>query len=426
MAMSGRGKLVRRPQRRSIWPEWSRRLTRLGIVTTDPMIARRQIFANVGAAIVAGNALSHLVMNATHSLWGLMPLHIYNGAIVLIALLLHRLHRYGENLVAACLCTLIIIGHSFVVLALGLSSDLQIYFALAAFMLVMFGVQHWKLYLFFYAATFVATVLILQFGSPMGLVLPDDTAFRAFLSSQAMINVMIINGLAVSYTLVTLGRTEADLAEQVSVSDALLDVMLPKSVSARLKSQPEQPIADRVECATVMFADLCGFTQAASAVSAETLVGYLDDVFTGFDRLCEQHGVDKIKTMGDGYMAVGGLAGDAAAGAVAMGRLALDMLAFMQQRPGLGDAQLQLRIGLHAGPMIAGVIGDMRVSYDVWGSTVNVAQRMEAHGEPGRIQVSTSFVDLVGDSFAFEARGALPTKGAGIMQAWFLTARPAA
>ena len=424
--MSGRANLVRRPpQKLSRWPRWLASLTRIGIVTDDPGIARRQSFANVAAFVVAGNALSHLVMNATHNFWELMPLHIYNAIIIAIALSLHQLHRYGENLVVICLCILIVVGHSFVVLALGLSSNLQIYFALAAFMLFVFGVQNWRLYLAFYVAAFVATLVILQFGSPMGFVLPGDPDFRAFLSSQAIINVMIINGLGLSYTLVALGRAEDELAQQVAVSDALVDVMLPKSVSARLKSGAERQIADRVECATVMFADLSGFTQAAAAVSAETLVSYLDELFTGFDSLCERHGVDKIKTMGDGYMAVGGLIGDAAAGAVATGRLAFDLLAFMQNQQPLGGTHLRLRIGLHCGPVIAGVIGDMRVSYDVWGGTVNVAQRMEAHGEPDRIQVSSAFVALAGEAFAYEPRGVLPIKGAGTMDTWFLGQREA-
>lgn len=424
--MSGRSDLVRRPpQKLSRWPRWARDLTRIGIVTDDPGIARRQVFANVGAFIIAANALSHLVINASHNFWALMPLHIYNVIVIVIALFLHRLHRYGENLVVICLCILIVVGHSFVVLALGLSSNLQIYFALAAFMLFVFGVQNWPLYLMFYIAAFLATLITLQFGSPMGFVNPADADFRAFLSSQAIINVMIINGLGIYYTLAALSRAEDELAQQVAVSDALVDVMLPKSVSARLKSGAERQIADRVECATVMFADLSGFTQAAGAVSAETLVGYLDEVFTGFDRLCERHGIDKIKTMGDGYMAVGGLTGDPAAGAVAAGRLAFDMLAFMHDQRALGETALRLRIGLHSGPVIAGVIGDMRVSYDIWGGTVNVAQRMEAHGEAHRIQVSSAYVELAGEAFVYEPRGALPIKGAGAMETWFLGQREA-
>lgn len=419
--MSGLRDLVHRPAPRpSRLPKWIAYLTRIGIVTDDAEVRRRQIFANVGAYFIAVNALSHLIINAAHNFWGLMPVHIYNVGVVLVALALHQLHRFGENLVAICLCSLIVVGHSFVVLAFGLASDLQIYFALAAFMLFVFGANNWPLYVGFYVAAFAALVLTLQFGSQAGFIIPGDTAFRAFLSSQAIVNVMIINGLGLSYTLTSLGRVERELARQVAVADALVDVMLPKAVSTRLKSGQERQIADHIDSATVMFADLSGFTQAAGAVSAATLVGYLDTLFTAFDRLCENHGVDKIKTMGDGYMAVGGLSGPPVNSAVAVGRLAFDLLETMTLQEPLGGSTLRLRIGIHSGPLVAGVIGDVRVSYDVWGGTVNVAQRMEAHGTTDRIQVSSAFRELAGDAFRYEARGAMAIKGAGTMETWFL------
>jgi class 3 adenylate cyclase len=261
---------------------------------------------------------------------------------------------------------------------------------------------------------------MLQVAPAEGFLIPEDTAFRTFLASQAIINVMLINGIGLSYTLTTLSRTQSDLARQVAVSDALVDVMLPRSVSRRLKGGEERQIADHIEDATVLFADLSGFTAAAAEVSAQSLVSWLDDVFTSFDQLCEKHGVDKIKTMGDGYMAVGGLVGNAEAGAVAVGRLAFDLMAFIDGHPSLGDTVMRIRLGIHSGPLIAGVIGDTRVSYDVWGGTVNVAQRMESHGEPGRIQVSSAFRALAGDAFGYEARGATEIKGAGAMETWWL------
>src|SRR5690606_28932558 len=169
-------------------------------------------------------------------------------------------------------------------------------------------------------------------------------------------------------------------------ADSLVDVMLPRSVSRRLKAGPERQIADEIANASVLFADLSGFTAAAGKVPAQQLVGWLDGVFTAFDGLCDRHGIDKIKTMGDGYMAVGGLGGEARAGAIAVGRLAFDLLDFIRRQPPLGDTALRLRIGIHSGPLIAGVLGDTRVSYDVWGGTVNVAQRMEVHGDAERLQ----------------------------------------
>lgn len=423
--MSGLRDLVHRPPPPpSRLPGWVQALLRAGITSSDPEIRRRHRFANVASYVVAANALSHLVINAVHDVWGLMPLHVYNLAIIVISLALHRLHRFGEHVVVICLTTLIILGHTFVVVSLGLASDLHIYFALGAFMLFVFGVRAWRLFALFYLAAFAALILVLQFAPTDGLLIPEDTGFRSFLAAQAAINVMIINGVGISFTLTTLSRTEAQLARQVAVSDALLDAMLPPSVSRRLKDGKERQIADHVEEATVLFADLAGFTAAAGRVTAAELVAWLDSLFTDFDGLCEAHGVEKIKTMGDGYMAAGDLSGAGRDGAVAVGRLAFDLLDCVARHPPLGGTTLRLRVGIHSGPLIAGVIGDNRVSYDIWGGTVNVAQRMESHGEPGRIQVSSSFRALAGDAFGYEPRGPIDIKGAGSMETWWLALGP--
>jgi adenylate cyclase len=424
--VSGLRDLVHRPPPPpSRLPVWVQSLLRAGVASGDPEVRRRQAFANAACYIVAINAASHLITNALHDLWGLLPLHLYNFGVIVLALLLPQLHRLGEHVVVIALSLLIVIGHSFVVVALGLASDLHIYFALSAFMLFVFGVRAWRLFVGFYLATFIALIVMLWLAPVEGLLLPEDTAFRTFLSTQAIVNVMIINGIGISYTLATLSRTQTQLARQVAVSDTLLDVLLPRSVSRRLKHEGRQ-IADRVDNATVLFADLSGFTAAAGQVTATELVAYLDGVFTGFDGLCASHGVDKIKTMGDGYLAAGGLSGEAKAGAVAVGRLALDLLGFIARHPPLGQTPLNLRVGIHCGPLIAGVIGETRLSYDIWGDTVNVAQRMEAHGEPGRIQVSAVFRDLAGDAFSYTPRGPVEVKGSGSLETFWLQPGPAA
>ncbi len=424
VAVSGLRDLVHRPPPPpSRLPGWAQALLRYGIVSADPDVRRRQAFANAACYIVAANALSHLVINAAHDLAGLMPLHLYNIGVMVLALMLPALHRLGEHAAVIGLSLLILVGHSFVVVALGLASDLHIYFALSAFMLFVFGVRAWRLFLAFYLAAFAALLLVLLFAPQAGLVSPGDAAFRQFLSAQAIVNVMIINGIGISYTLASLSRTQAELARQVAVSDALLDVMLPRPVSRRLKRERQQ-IADGIENASVLFADFSGFTAAAAEVPPNALVGWLDAVFTEFDGLCAAHGVEKIKTLGDGYMAVGGLSGEAREGAVAAGRLAFALLAAAARRPPLGGTPMRLRVGIHTGPLIAGVIGDTRVSYDVWGGTVNIAQRMEAHGEAGRVQVSAAFRDLAGPAFGYTPRGRIGIKGAGEMETFWLAPGP--
>ena len=131
-------------------------------------------------------------------------------------------------------------------------------------------------------------------------------------------------------------------------------------------------------------------------------------------------GVDKIKTIGDSYMAVGGLSGDPIQGSRAIGLLALEVLDIIGTAPELGEAKLQMRAGIHAGPVTAGVIGDVRMAYDVWGDTVNVASRMESHGVPGRIHVSAAYRDLAASHFEFEPRGEIEMKSLGVHTTYFL------
>jgi adenylate cyclase len=144
-----------------------------------------------------------------------------------------------------------------------------------------------------------------------------------------------------------------------------------------------------------------------------------------FDALAEQHGVEKIKTVGDCYIAAAGFDGRAREGTVAIGSFALALMQASAAHAPLGGRKLELRAGVHCGPATAGVIGETRFSYDVWGDAVNAASRMESHGVPGRIQVSEAFRDLAGDAFVFEERGIVDMKGIGETRTHFLTrARP--
>ena len=145
-----------------------------------------------------------------------------------------------------------------------------------------------------------------------------------------------------------------------------------------------------------------------------------------FDRLCAENGVEKIKTIGDRYMAVGGLTGDLRGQAVATAKLALAILRSQADLPALGGKHLALRIGLHTGSATAGIIGDTRFTYDVWGDAVNMASRMELHGLPGRIQVSDAFRSIVQNAFCFDERGIIEIRGIGPTRTWFLGDAPSA
>ncbi len=209
-------------------------------------------------------------------------------------------------------------------------------------------------------------------------------------------------------------------AEQAKSERLLLNI-LPSSVAERLKVD-EGTLADDFAEVSVLFADLVGFTELSSRLAPADLVELLNTIFSEFDRLAEKHGLEKIKTVGDAYMVVAGLPEPhQKEPSLAMAKMALDMQAaiaeFNQQY--LKD-NLQIRIGIHTGPVVAGVIGIKKFAYDLWGDTVNIASRMESHSLPGRIQVSETVYQRLKAHYQFSPRGQIPIKGKGDMQTYLL------
>lgn len=205
-------------------------------------------------------------------------------------------------------------------------------------------------------------------------------------------------------------------------SENLLLNVLPRSIADRLKRSPGV-IAEAHEHVTVLFADIVDFTPFAERTSPARVVGVLDEVFSAFDALAERHGVEKIKTAGDAYMAASGLPVARTDHAQAMADMALDMrVAFAGLCRSL-ELDLALRIGLASGPVVAGVIGRHKFTYDLWGDTVNTASRMESHGVPGRIQVTAATFEHLRAAYELEERGEIEVKGAGPRRTWFLEGR---
>lgn len=219
--------------------------------------------------------------------------------------------------------------------------------------------------------------------------------------------------------------TRAQLADERRKAEELLLHILPRQIAERLKHS-SRAIADGIDSATVLFSDIVGFTDLASRTSPVELLGDLDELVSSFDDLAESLGLEKIKTIGDAYMVAGGLPEPTADHASAVAEMALGMrkaLAAFNQRRGKA---WQLRIGLHCGPVVAGVIGKHKFIYDLWGDTVNVASRMESHGEPGAIQVSESAWELLHERYELQERGSVPIKGKGQMRTWWLVGVKAA
>ena len=212
-------------------------------------------------------------------------------------------------------------------------------------------------------------------------------------------------------------RAHRLLTEEQERSEKLLLSIFPRPVAERLKVS-QGVIAERSDEVSVLFADITGFTPAAERLPAEEVVVLLDEIFSAFDELVARHGLEKIKTIGDGYLVAAGIPTPRADHAEATARLALDMrqaLAELSAAAGLG-----LRVGIDSGPVVAGVIGRSKFGYDLWGDTVNTASRMESHAPPGAIQITERSYRRLADRFVFERRPGVAVKGKGEMTTYLL------
>jgi adenylate cyclase len=267
---------------------------------------------------------------------------------------------------------------------------------------------------------FGAFIVLLAATVPLAPVVRSSASelpaemIRAF----AVLNIGAVS--LVGFTLLTAFALQREAA-QGRVESLLLNV-LPREIAERLQEAP-RPIADYFEDSSILFADVVDFTPLSSRLEPTELVGFLDRLFTAFDELADKYGVEKIKTIGDCYMVAAGVPTPRPDHALALARMALEM----QERaaeclPEGGHGNLQLRIGISSGPVVAGVIGRRRFLYDLWGDTVNMASRMESHGTPGDVQITSSTWELVRDEFECQPLGLVDVKGKGPVETWRLGA----
>ena len=207
-------------------------------------------------------------------------------------------------------------------------------------------------------------------------------------------------------------------------SEMLLHNILPKEISEALKAE-QKTIAAQHDSASILFADVVGFTPMAATMTPLALVELLNEVFLCFDGLVEKHGLEKIKTIGDCYMVASGVPRARPDHATVLVQLALDMRDAVAERT-FGGRKLAFRIGINSGPVVAGVIGRKKFIYDLWGEAVNLASRMESHGLGGAIQITRKTHDLVGNDYRCEAKGTIDVKGADRMEVWHVIGRKAA
>ena len=394
---------------------------RFGTERYPEKVARRLRTVNFGTRIAAAFHGFFAVVSLFYfaQFWWLM---LANTLAMLLFAGVPLLHRLGSQ--AAAVATLILFYVEIIayICLIGTGAGIQFYFLLGVALTLMYlGAEHIAITTAS-GAMAAALIVILQ------LTVPEDTGL---LPRSLIVTALVANAvtscasllLLASYALSEIARAETAAEREYQRSERLLTNILPGPIAARLKNESSVVIADRHDEASILFADMEGFTAQASNTDPDELVQFLNRVFSDFDRLVERHGLEKIKTTGDAYMVVSGVPTARRDHAQALAALALEMRAAAAEWRDPRGRAVPLRMGISSGPVVAGVVGTRKFFYDVWGDAVNVAARMETTGSAGRIQVSQDVYERLRDEFVLEARGEIDVKGKGRMPTWFLVAR---
>jgi class 3 adenylate cyclase len=271
-----------------------------------------------------------------------------------------------------------------------------------------------------YAAPLVSIATLLWVGILMSWL---DNAFSAAFLSMATMLTMFLIAHAREKAERNAWSAQRQLAHEKQITEALLLNVLPASIAERMR-RGEQLIADKHDQVAVVFADIVNFTTLADLIPAEELVQILDDIFTRFDRIAEQLNLEKIKTIGDAYMMAAGLPVERPVNPALAVEAALRMRAEVEAVSRERQIEIDIRAGIHVGEVVAGVIGQSKFVYDLWGDVVNVASRMESTAPAGEIQISDQMHAAVADQFTFVERGEIAIKGKGRMRTWLLKSDP--
>jgi class 3 adenylate cyclase len=299
------------------------------------------------------------------------------------------------------------IGLMLIIMAAHTVYRLRFFHALLASCLVMAG----------YESIAITHQKLLSSGESISLFITNNFFFMSSL----------ILGMAASYFIeVYIRRVFAQrirLAQEEEKSNRLLLNLLPREIAATLKER-EGIIAEHFDDVSILFADLADFTSISARMKPHEVVGLLNEIFSHFDDLAGQYGLEKIKTIGDCYMVAAGVPQGRNDHAQVLVRVGLAMLSYMEERR-FGGRRISLRVGINSGPVVAGVIGRKKFIYDLWGDTVNVASRMESHGTSGRLQITDSTHELIRKDFFCEPKGSISVKGKGLMPVWHVVAEKA-
>ncbi|NML73049.1 adenylate/guanylate cyclase domain-containing protein [Rhizobium sp. S-51] len=413
-------------QARSPWrlPPFLWWVARIGTSGYPPHIRRRLAVTNVISIMVSLMTVPYILLYALYDKEALWPAIIAFSPQIIVYALTPALHRFGPQVAAVFFCFEWLtfgLGYCFF---FGRESGLHFYFlpGAAASMLI-FGSDRLLL------SALVAVVALCAFMTTELLFtgpawfLHVDPAFLDILFYLTVPFVFLLIFTTVYFAFQEATQAEVALEREYRFSEKLLENILPRAVATRLKHRDSVLLADHIEAATILFADIVNFTPRAAKWTPGEVVTFLSRVFHRFDELAVAHGLEKIKTIGDAYMVAGGLPEPRRDHAEAVAAMALDILDSCRKISEECGETVEVRIGLDSGPVVAGVIGINKILYDVWGDTVNTAARMESHGVAGRIQVADCLKHALEDRFDFELRGEIEVKGKGSMRVWFLTGR---
>jgi len=391
-----------------------RRMASFGIGGYPPEIQRRLKIVNVFSSLVVVTTFIYAVQLWASGNKEMMPVVYINlGLAFLVSLVpfMHRINELAGGLLLVFAEFVALIGFTSFFGRLG-GAPLQ-YVVAAAAPFVIFEARRFRLVL---AIVFTALILHLiawfQFPTEAAQLKADEQ----ILSSLYVQGAVTTFGLIAACVYYAFSLFEHAKAETESV----LRNVLPDSVVERLKASPGETIADGFSEASVLFADITGFVSMARGLGPEKTVALLNKLVSAFDELAERHGVEKIKTIGDAYMVASGVPVPRKDHAHALAAMALDLVAIVKEVSTAENVSLNVRVGMASGPMMAGIIGKNKFSYDVWGDPVNLASRLEQSSAPGRIAICPSCYAALGDAFAIEPRGLIEIKGVGPQESWFL------
>lgn len=384
-------------------------------------VNRPQRVLNVATRIAAGlTATLGVLQTVTGD--GVLYIGVINLVVAVLFLGIPLLSRFGNVVSAMVFVTIAYASLTFVGSQIGTDSGVQFYFLVSASLAVLvLGLDHLPL-----AGLVVAVgaglAVAMQFLVPLDTgIQPRWVLDAAFV--VATVGACVLIFATVWYGLREVSRAEAAMEVEYTRSEALLANILPGEIADRLKDPAHGVIADRYDDASILFADIAGFTERASDIPPTELVRFLDRVYTTFDRLVDRHGLEKIKTTGDSYMVVSGVPTPRADHVEAIADLALDLSRAVAGLRDPRDNPVPLRMGIATGPVVAGVVGARRFFYDVWGDAVNVASRMESTDLEGRIQVPQNVYERLRETFVLQERGDVDIKGKGVMRTWYLVGR---